>query len=302
MAGTSPSILAVQKLMAEIAPTDIPILIIGESGTGKEVAAQHIHRHSGYGHLAFAKINCANVSLNLPQAAFGNEEGAKETKKGIGVGTVFFDEIGDLDANGQRQLLHLLPDGNASNGNRPLIARVLSCTAGDPEDEVLYGRLRSELFYRLNGVCLRLPPLRRRKEDIPIFAEYFLHKYARLFSRAPMALSAQTVAALTEYAWPGNIRELENVIKKIVALQDDELVLSDLRTRREVQGAGPAEINRSLRAAARAASMKAERELILQALARTHWNRRRAAESLQISYKSLLYKLKQIQGLDSDEV
>ena len=162
------------------------------------------------------------------------------------------------------------------------------------------GRFRSELYYRINGVCLRLPPLRDRKEDIPLLVESFLTKYAAEFGRPRPSLSPRALRMLLDYSWPGNIRELENAVKKIVALGAENLALPDLV-------AEPAEIRTevnetrsySLKAAARAASREAEREMILEALARTRWNRKRAAQELQISYKSLLYKLKQIGLPDS---
>jgi len=303
VAGSSAAIVPIQKLMTEIAPTDIPILIVGESGTGKEVIALNIHSHSRHWDRAFVKINCANINIESPQPDLSNPERNGEVKQSGGVGTVFFDEIGDLDANCQRQLLHSLPDGNGLNSKCPHFERIISCTTRDPEEDVQRGRLRSELYYRLNGVCLRLPPLRRRRDDIPILVQHFLGKYARLFERPIKNLSAEMMEALTEYAWPGNIRELENVVKKIVALENEELALEDLRIRHDVIPiAGRVENGASLKAAARAASMKAERDLILQTLTRTHWNRKRAAEALQISYKSLLYKLKQIQVPDPNDV
>jgi two-component system, NtrC family, response regulator AtoC len=303
VAGASPAILPIQRLMSEIAPTDIPILIVGESGTGKEVIAYHIHNHSKYANRAFIKINCANINLETSQTDLREHEPGSEGNGDGAVGTVFFDEIGDLDADSQRQLLHSLPDGNGLGSRLPHFARLMSCTTREPEEDVQRGRLRSELFYRLNGVSLRLPPLRRRREDIPILVRHFLTKYARLFERPTKNLSAEMMEALTEYMWPGNIRELENVVKKIVALDNEELAFEGLRTRHvEIPLGDRIESRASLKVAARAASMKAERDLILQTLTRTHWNRKRAAEALQISYKSLLYKLKQIQVPDSDEV
>jgi DNA-binding NtrC family response regulator len=161
------------------------------------------------------------------------------------------------------------------------------------------GRFRRELYYRINGVCLRLPALRERKEDIPLLSEYFLVKHCAELGRMRSRLSARALDRFMDYSWPGNIRELENVVKKIVALSDEDLALSDLMqtaTVTAVTGAADTQ-TRSLKIASKAASREAERELIMDALARTHWNRKRAALQLQISYKSLLYKLKQI-GLE----
>jgi two-component system response regulator AtoC len=162
------------------------------------------------------------------------------------------------------------------------------------------GRFRSELYYRINGVCLRLPPLRDRKEDIPLLVESFLTKYAAEFGRSRPTLSPRALRMLLDYSWPGNIRELENAVKKIVALGAENLALPEMvaepvEMRTEVSETR----SYSLKAAARAASREAEREMILEALARTRWNRKRAAQELQISYKSLLYKLKQIGLPDS---
>jgi len=157
------------------------------------------------------------------------------------------------------------------------------------------GRFREELYFRLNGVCLRLPPLRHRKEDISTLADYFLARYAALFGRPKPVLSAQEMRALKEYDWPGNIRELENAMKKAVVLGGEVFQIVEAGA---MPGDAPAPALEtatvSLKDAARAASRRAERELILKALARTRWNRKRAAMELRISYKALLYKLKQI--------
>jgi two-component system, NtrC family, response regulator AtoC len=155
------------------------------------------------------------------------------------------------------------------------------------------GNLREDLYYRISGVCLRLPPLRQRREDIPILTEYFLRKYEREFQRTVPVLSEETYRLFQEYSWPGNVRELENAAKAIVALGDERVAMGGLRAmllRPDHGGDGRV----SLKQAARAASREAEKEIILRALTRTRWNRRRAAQDLQISYKALLYKLKQM--------
>jgi len=293
----------VQKLMSEIAPTEIPVLIEGESGTGKEIAALQIHELSGHRGLPFMKFSCSAFAADSFQLQLRNFENGQDAKNGKSAGTLFFDEISELDANCQRHLLHLFPEGDGRRRNQSLAGRIVSCTTRDLDSEVHGGRFRSELFYRLNGVCLRLPPLRKRKEDIPLLAQFFLSKYARLFRRGELSLSDRTLGLLVDYPWPGNIRELENVIKKMVALENEDLAVSDLNARiTPLATLGSTMITRSLKAAARAASQQAEREMILQTLTRTHWNRKKAAEALQISYKSLLHKLKQIRVPDSEEV
>ena len=300
---TSSEMQPVQRLLSEIAPTEIPVLVEGESGTGKEIVALQIHELSSQRALPFVKFSCtafAAESLQLQLRGLENEQSAKN---GESAGTLFFDEISELDANCQRHLLHVFPEGNGLRRGQSWMGRIISCTTRDLESEVHGGRFRSDLFYRLNGVCLRLPPLRKRKEDIPMLVQFFLNKYSRLFHRGRMSLSDRALGLLVEYPWPGNIRELENVVKKIVALENEELAVSDLSARPvPAVPAGSPMITHSLKAAARAASQQAERELILQALTRTHWNRKKAAEALQISYKSFLYKLKQIRVPDSEEV
>jgi two-component system response regulator AtoC len=286
--GMCAAMQTLENVVAEIAPTNIPVLLMGESGAGKEMFARRIHHLSANGDEPLVKIACASMN----PANFAGELGL--SKSDISVEevktlnrTVFFDEISELDSSCQRSLVYALPDGEARPRRGSLGARVISTTNRNLDDEMRAGRFRSELYYRINGVCLRLPPLRDRKEDIPLLVESFLTRYAAEFGRP-------------RPSWPGNIRELENAVKKIVALGAENLALPDLvaepvETRTEVSETR----SYSLKAAARAASREAEREMILEALARTRWNRKRAAQELQISYKSLLYKLKQIGLPDS---
>jgi two-component system response regulator AtoC len=282
-------------LAGEIARTDIPVLVVGESGTGKDVYARLIHRLSGRNEASLTKINCAALDagqlLNEVRAAF---QLAAEGLDGHNR-TVFLDGVHELDAACQRVLLSLLPDGESTPAGSAAIARVVSSTSCNFEKEIEAGRFRLELYFRINGVILRLPPLRDRREDIPDLLECFLAKHSNELKKGAPELSRDARKLLFAYDWPGNIRELENVARKIVAVGDAELALGDLRVSRAPQFA-PAEGSgvSSLKIAARAASRRTERELILKALEQTHWNRKRAARDLQISYKSLLYKIKQI--------
>jgi DNA-binding NtrC family response regulator len=215
-------------------------------------------------------------------------------------GTVFFDEISELDSLCQRNLLCALPDDEGDGREGFLSARVISTTSRNLDEEMRAGRFRSELYYRINGVCLRLPPLRERKEDIAPLADFLLAKHAAKLGRARPSIEQRTLDTFMDYSWPGNIRELENVVKKIVALGDEQLAIAELTAGVSIpRTAESTTRGHSLKAAARAASREAERELILEALTRTRWNRKRAALDLQISYKSLLYKLKQIGFADS---
>lgn len=294
---TSPAMQTLRSVVSEIARTNIPILLSGEVGTGKRTFARHIHGLSQQAEKPLLKISCAAMKPESLEAELGlhrNGNGAGEASLS---GTVLFDEISELDPACQRSLLYSLPDGDTKPHAGMIAARVISTTNKNLEAEMRAGRFRSELYYRISGICLRLPPLRERKEDVAILAEQFLTRYAAEFERPRIQLSASAMEMFREHCWPGNIRELENTIKKIVALGDEKLALAGFASQSPERSAAPTPAttsNSSLKVAARAASREAERELILKALARTRWNRKRAAQELQISYKSLLYKLKQI--------
>jgi two-component system response regulator AtoC len=304
ISGISPEMQPIQRLICEIAPTDIPVLLLGESGTGKEVAAKQIHEISLYRDLAFVKVACSTLTPESIETCFAPSADANG-EGGTRTGTLFLDEIGELGHDCQRRLLHSIPDGSSVSSGQVRGGRIVSCSARDLETDVQEGKFRSELFYRLSGVCVQLPALRRRRDDVPVLVRHFLSKYAKMFRRAEMTLSDNVMQLLIEHPWPGNIRQLENVIKRIVALESEELGIVDLKISPMPPGLPQSSLvvpTRSLKAASRAASRQAERELILQTLEKTHWNRKRAAEALQISYKSLLFKLKQIQVPESEQV
>jgi two-component system response regulator AtoC len=291
--GICPAMQTLESVVAEIAPTNIPVLFLGESGTGKAMFAQRLHQLSTRAEEPLITVSCA--AMNAAQLSAELRLNASR-EAGAGLGTA-----GSVIFACQRNLLYALPDGLADAGRGLLGARVISTTRRNLDDEMRAGRFRTELYYRINGVCLRLPPLRDRREDIPILVESFLSKHAAQFGRPRPSLSPRTLRILLEHSWPGNIRELENVVKKIIALGDEQLAVSELASVPPEPAAEVAESRGySLKAASRAASREAERGLILKALARTRWNRKRAAQELQISYKSLLYKLKQIGVLDSE--
>ena len=279
----SPAMQAIEQVIADIAPTEIPVLLIGESGTGKDALAMHLHRLSQQRGKALRKIVGSSVTPEqLSLEAISHE-----------LGTVYLDEVADLSAAGQTHLLQSLAEREGPGNEKA--PRLISGTTRNLEEWMRAGRFREELYFRLNGVCLRLPPLRHRREDITPLADYFLARYAALFGRPKLVLSAQEMRALQEYDWPGNIRELENAMKKAVVLGGEVFQIVEAEARPETAHTPAAETaGLSLKDAARAASRRAERELILKALARTRWNRKRAAMELRISYKALLYKLKQI--------
>lgn len=300
--GICAAMQTLESVLAEIAVTNIPVLLVGESGTGKAMFAHRLHSLSARSEERLVSITCAAMNPALLSAELElNTNGVSGIpSQESSIGSVFFEEISELDAACQRSLLYALPgDGPARRGS--LTARVISTTSRNLDEEMRAGRFRSELYYRINGVCLRLPPLRDRREDIPILVEFFLNKHSAQFGKPRPSLSPRAMRMLLDYSWPGNIRELENVVKKIVALGDEHLALTELtRTpvERVVEVSEPPAY--SLKQAARAASREAERDLILKALEHTRWNRKRAAQELQISYKSLLYKLKQIGVQDSE--
>jgi len=293
-----------ESIALEIAPTNIPVLLFGEIGTGKHMFARRIHELSERSEQRFRTIACA--SLNSATFYGEVEVGATvEDRLGAGAndaGTVFFDEISELDATCQRNLLYALPDTDGVPAPGQLTDRIISATTRDLEEDTRAGRFRIELYYRINAVSLRMPPLRERREDIPALLEYFLRKHCAQLGKPQPSLSPRTMQMILDHSWPGNLRELENSVKRIVALGDGQFAIAGLGVAKiETRSTQPVETHvHSLKAAAREASRLAERELILEALGRTHWNRRRAAQELQISYKSLLHKLKQI-GLEDSE-
>jgi len=284
--GLSPSMRSVGKVMLEVAQSEVPVLLLAENGAGKKATARRIHELSQRGKQLFRSFSC--VALES-----GRFEDAAAQEGLVGEGTVFLAELADLSAKGQARLLQALTEGNSKSGRAQGPARLICGSARDLEAEVKAGNLREDLYYRISGVCLRLPPLRQRREDIPILVEHFLQKFGCDFQRKVPVLSEETLRLFEEYSWPGNVRELENAAKAIVAL-GDETAMGGLRAmlrRPDVAGNGG---RVSLKQASRAASRETEKELILRTLTRTRWNRRRAAQELQISYKTLLYKLKQM--------
>jgi DNA-binding NtrC family response regulator len=274
---------AVEAVIRELAQNRVPVLIFAETGTGKRTAARRIHEAGGGPLEEFRVVPCGGLE---PQ-----HEGKHEPW--LRPGTVFLEEVGDLSAEYQAGLVEILSRVNQDTGEAGG-PRLICGSSRDLEAEVRSGRFREDLYYRISGVCLRLPPLRQRKEDLVSLTRFFLAKHAEEFHRPVPALSAQTQELFRDYAWPGNVRELEDVTRAIVVLGDEALAMGGLRAMLMKSDRSSNGERVSLKQAARAASREAEKELILKALTRNRWNRRRAAQQLQISYKALLYKLKQI--------
>ena len=288
--GASPSMRAVAAVIRELALGEVPVLLLAEYGAGKRTIARRIHESSSISKEEFRIVGSATLTPDRFE---------KDDDDLFRRGTIFLEEIGDLSPICQLKMLEMLPKVD-ENGNRRMQARLICGTVRDLEAEVRSGRFREDLYYRINGVCLRLPPLRQRKEDIADLMNHFLAKYAEDFHRPIPVLSADTRQLFHDYAWPGNIRELEDAAKAIVALGDEAVAMGGLRAMLMKSERTVGEERISLKQAARAASREAEKELILKVLTRTRWNRRRAAQQLQISYKALLYKLKQIAGAEME--
>jgi DNA-binding NtrC family response regulator len=271
----------VEAVIRELSQNDVPVLVVAERGSGKAAAAARIHALSRREAEPFHAYQAREASEELLAALDGRG------------GTVYLQEVVDLTASAQKELVRQI-GLNGNGGEQRRVVRYICGTSRELEPEVKAGKFREDLYYGISGVCLRLPPLRQRREDIPILRDWFLSAAADDFSKPVPMLSAETQSFFLEYSWPGNIRELKDAARAIVALGDETLAMGGLRSLlRRVDRNGNGE-KISLKEASRAASREAEREIILQVLTRTRWNRRRAAQELQISYKALLYKLKQI--------
>ncbi|MEW6440746.1 MAG: sigma-54 dependent transcriptional regulator [bacterium] len=310
----------VQSIVEQVADTDITVLIQGESGTGKELIAKAISMLSSRRAKPFLKVNCAALPEPLLESEmFGYEKGAftgaDSRKPGkfelADGGTIFLDEISEMAAPLQAKLLQVLQDKQFAHlGGKEDIqvdVRVIAATNQNLGRSVAEGTFREDLYYRLNVVNIQVPPLRERKEEIPVLVAYFTAKYTQEFKRKAPRLSEELLDLFQRYRWPGNIRELENVLKKIVILGSDGSVRGELKKKCQADGDDPAEAKRSarqdgdrlaLKTFSKEAIRRAEREIIGKILQRTCWNRKKAADLLQISYKALLYKIKET-GLES---
>jgi two-component system response regulator AtoC len=313
----SPQMREIQQVIEQAARADVTVLVCGETGVGKELVARAIHAHSLRRRAAFIKVNCAAMPRELLESElFGHERGAftgaHQRKPGrfelADGGTIFLDEIGELHAALQAKLLHVLQDGEFSRvGGRHNIrvdVRTICATNRDLAREVAAGRFREDLFYRLNVINILVPPLRERREEIPGLVDYFVQRYSRVFNVAERELSPEVMQAFLAYHWPGNIRELENFIKRMIVLQDWTLARTLIAP---AVAAAPAVAPEpfaatkglSLKEISRRAVLEAEREVIGRALEQCRWNRVKTAKMLKISYRALLYKIKDM-GLKQD--
>jgi two-component system response regulator AtoC len=308
----SPQMVRIRQQILQIAPVDVPVFICGESGVGKEVVARMIHLRSKRRNQAFVKVNCAALPGELLESElFGFEQGAftgaVRAKPGkfemANKGTIFLDEIAEMSTHLQAKLLHVLQDHQYSRlGGRHLVetdVRVLAATNVDVQEAMKTGRFREDLYYRLNVLSIVVPPLRERTTEIPLLFRHFLEKYSEKFGKTLQTPSKHLLDAALNYPWPGNLRELENFVKRYVILEDDEGSLRELvemsATRQRIS---PREVTnipkqQGLKALVRGLKDEAEMEAIADALEKTRWCRKDAAKMLGISYKALLYKMRQ---------
>jgi two-component system, NtrC family, response regulator AtoC len=316
----SPKMQEVRQIIGRAAGVDVTMLITGETGTGKDLVARAVHylgpRRTG----PFVKVNCAAVARELLESElFGHERGAFTGAHQLKIGkfeaadkgTIFLDEIGELHQGLQAKLLHVIEGGEFSRvGARSTIkvdVRVLAATNQNLERAVASQEFREDLYYRLNVIRIVVPPLRERAEEIPLLIDYFVRRYSRFFSCEDFTLPEETIEHLVHRAYPGNIRELENIIKRSIVLGDprilDDSTLDTTAGNNHRGSAAPGKPSKetlnSLKDISRRAARAAERGAILRALEETHWNRLRAAKLLKISYRSMLYKIKD-GGLEAD--
>jgi len=309
----SPAMRKIRSQAALVANVDIPVLLLGESGTGKEVLGRLIHKLSPRAHRTFLKVNCAAVPADLLESElFGYEPGAftgaTHAKPGkfelCNKGTILLDEIGEMPPLLQAKLLHVLQDQQFSRlGSRSVIkvdVRILAATNINIAEALATKRLREDLYYRLNAFTLLLPPLRDRKEEIPILLKHSMTRMAERYARSPLPLTPALLEACHNHNWPGNLRELNNFLKRYLILGDENLAVAEIQPKNDGTGGArgdsgtrSGESSGGLKSLARGAKDEAEAQAITQALEQTNWNRKQAATNLQISYKALLYKIRQ---------
>ena len=310
---TNEKMRRIKEIIDQVANTDVTVLIQGESGVGKEVVARSIHLNSFRRDKPFVKVNCAALPQELLESElFGYEKGAftgaYRQKPGkfelANGGTIFLDEISEMSLSLQGKLLQVLQDKEFSRlgGRRDIQVdvRVLIATNKNIEEGIKNGRFREDLYYRLNVVNITIPPLRERREEIPIFVEYFLDKFSKKYQKKVTPLSDKMMKAFSQHHWLGNVRELENAIQRLVVLGNEKVINEELDPVMEQiavpekKGRAPNKNNwPSLKKVHQEAALKAESEMILEALEMTNWNRKKAANILNVSYKTLLHKIKE---------
>jgi two-component system response regulator AtoC len=319
--GDNPKMREVREIIEQVADTDITVLVRGESGTGKEVVARALYQLGNRRSRPFVKVNCAALPSELLESElFGFEKGAftGAQKRKLGKfeyanqGTVFLDEISEMAPGLQAKLLQVLQDGEFSRlGGETDVrvdARIIAATNRNLEEAVRNGEFREDLYYRLNVVTIHIPPLRDRIDAVPLLVEHFLKMYNEQYNKSFEKLSPETMKLLMTYHWPGNIRELENMIKRMVVLGSEQTIIQEINQneapRDEARDEDDFDLSAlgadlangqelDLKAISKRAAQIAEKKVIERVLGLTRWNRKEAAGRLQISYKALLYKMKE---------
>jgi two-component system response regulator AtoC len=306
--GDSPAIHRICAQLQKAALTEVPVLITGESGTGKELAARQLHDLSAHRDHNFLKVSCPAIPSQLfERELFGHDPGvftARESNAGTwerdNKGTLFLDEIGELDLGLQAKLLHALQDFRVVRleavDKRVIDSRLICATNRDLEVEVVKGGFRTDLFYRINVLRIHMPALRERASDVPILMNHFIRMYSKQFGENAAQLSSSLMRLLESYHWPGNVRELENMAKRYVVLGEEEHVLSVMKQPEEPFSSTPdvIDLGTPLRVQTKRAIQHLERKIILGVLEAHMWDRRKTARSLDISYRALLYKIKEV--------
>jgi two-component system response regulator AtoC len=322
LTGDSQKMREIRDIVEQVADTDITVLVRGDSGTGKEVVARQLYQLSTRRDKPFVKVNCAALPSELLESElFGFEKGAftGAQKRKLGKfeyanhGTIFLDEISEMHPSLQAKLLQVLQDGEfsrlGSESDVHVDTRIIAATNRNLEEAVADGSFREDLYYRLNVVTVHLPPLRERKDAIPLLIEQFLQKNNEQYNKSHKQLRPETMEALHRYDWPGNIRELENMIRRMVVLGNEHAVIDEIEQLSKRVDSGEevkdsldldalgadfsSEQGIDLKRISRRAAQLAEKRVIERVLEQTRWNRKEAAERLQISYKALLYKMKE---------
>lgn len=309
----SPVMKQIYAQVALVARVDVGVLLLGESGVGKEVLARLIHKVSARARKPFIKVNCAALPSELLESElFGYEAGAFTGANGskpgkfqlADGGTILLDEIGEMSAPLQAKLLHVLQDGRffrlGGRTNVKVNARILAATNVDVQKAIAERKLREDLYYRLSAFTITIPPLRERREEIPWLLTHYMNSLAAAFGRSASPVPDALLRECLRYRWPGNLRELSNFVKRYLVLQDERLIVDELRAKNQDLGSGEPDQGstlgprpRGLKALVRTLKDDAEAKEILRALENANWNRKLAAAHLCISYKALLYKIKQ---------
>jgi two-component system, NtrC family, response regulator AtoC len=311
--GRTSAMRGIRQKLESVADTGVPVLLQGESGTGKEVCARFLHIFSGRTKGSLVKVSCPAIPESLMETElFGYEKGAftgaHSTKRGrveeAHQGTLFLDEVGSLDLSAQSKLLQVLQDGSfvrvGGHSTRTIETRLVSCANRDLRAQVEEGTFRLDLLYRINAVTINLPPLRHRREDIDHLVRYFTDQNAKAFHLSPKPISRSTIQLMERYNWPGNIRQLANLVRSYVLIGDEELLAAELMPQSFSSDSIVADIDLSqplsLKRITKKATLDLERQIILKVLRTNNWNRQKTAKWLQMSYRSLLYKLNEVEA------